>query len=292
MRTGLSKTGNMKHLIYTILHAILGDENYYQLWYFIKHKKFAELKNPRTFNDKTIWLSLNDRKPEYKQYVDKYEVREYIKETIGEKYLNDLYGVYDSVDDIDWDKLPDSFVMKATHGSGWIIVCEDKASLNFAQAKKKMAGWLKLNFYTLYGEWVYRDLKPRIICERLLKNDDESGLTDYKFYCFNGKPRIIQVDRDRFSKHTRTYFDTSWNKINFELGGCPSSKSRIPQPGKLDEMLRLSEVFAKDKKYIRVDFYFVNNEIYFGELTFYNGNGMLNFDPPEYDNKLGDYIPL
>lgn len=282
----------MKDFLLGVLRRITTDKLYYQVRFVIKHGAPARIKNPVSFSSKLIWLNLYDRNPLYNTLVDKYDVRGYIREKIGEKYLNDLYGLYESADEVDFDRLPEQFVMKATHGSGWIVVCSDKSKLDVVATRKKMKSWMKQNFYDLWGEWVYKDLKPRLIVERFLKNEDESGLTDFKFYCFNGVIRFIQVDMDRFESHTRTYFDTNWERIHFELGGCPAREQAIPRPVCLDEMISISNRLCKDFRFIRVDLYEVQGKVYFGELTFYSGNGMLNFNPKSLDNEIGSYLKL
>ncbi len=282
----------MKYAMKETMHQVLGDKLFYQLSFLIHHRRIANLKHPRSFSDKTVWLSLYDRNPEYNKYVDKYDVREHITETIGEKYLNDCYGIYNSVDEINFDELPDSFVLKPTHASGWVIACPNKAKLDIEDAKMKLSRWMKLNYYNITGEWVYKNLQPRIICERFLKNEEESGLTDYKFYCFHGEPRFIQVDRDRFANHNRTYFTPNWEKINFELGGCPTSTNEINAPENFKDMMKIARTLSEGFKFIRVDLYEVEKKIVFGELTLYNGNGLLKFNPEKFDLLIGDFIKI
>ncbi len=282
----------MKDFLLHTLRKFTNDKLYYQTRYLIKHKSFVDLKKPETFSAKLIWLNLYDRNPQYNQIVDKFDVRSYIREKIGDKYLNDVYGLYDNVDQIDFESLPEQFVIKATHGSGWIVVCEDKSKLDWEAAKKEMNSWLDKNFYQLWGEWVYKDLKPRLICEKFLKNETESGLTDFKFYCFHGKIKYIQVDMDRFQNHNRSYFDLDWKPLDFELGGCPTRKDPISKPVCYDEMLEIVNKLCQGYKFLRVDLYEVNGKIYFGELTLYSGNGMLVFNPKSYDKKIGSYLNL
>ena len=282
----------MKDFFLNILRRTTNDKTYYQFRHLFKHRERVQLRDPQTFNSKLIWLNLYDRNPEYAAFVDKYEVREYITKRIGEKYLNELYGVYERVEDIDFESLPNEFVLKATHGSGWIIICDDKTRFDIGRAKKQMQSWLNKNFYDLYGEWIYKELKPRIICERYLRNEHESGLTDYKIYCFNDTPKFVQVDMDRYQDHTRTYFDLNWQQIHFELGGCKASSSPIEKPGSLNEMIEIARVLCRGLKFLRVDLYLVDGKIFFGELTLYSGNGMLNFSPKQYDKKIGELLKL
>jgi len=281
----------LKHIFFVILRKITSDVLYIKVRYFITYKRFINLRKPNTFFAKINWLKLYDRNPWYTNLADKYKVREYIKERIGSEYLNELYGVYDSTEAIDFRNLPNSFVMKATHGANWILFCSDKSSFDIAMAKKTMNTWLKSNFYEMWGEHVYKNVSPRIICEKLLSNEYEPALIDYKFHCFHGKPTYIQIDRNRFQNHTLDFYDLEWNRLPFGLW-FPPSKNNIPKPKPLTKMLALAKVLSKEFKYIRVDFYVVKDKIYFGELTFYPCNGFGVFDPPSMDHEFGRLINL
>lgn len=282
---------SVKSDLLMFLRHICNDKMYYKIRYYIKFKKRLSLKNPDTFNAKINWLKLYDRNPLYSRLVDKYEVRSFVERKIGDEYLNTMYGVYNSTSQINFDKLPDSFVLKGTHGSSWVIVCPDKSQLNIQEAKNTMDVWLKKNFYKLYGEWVYKNVPPRIICEKYLSNQNESALIDYKFYCFNGAPKFIHVDTDRFEKHCRNFYDLNWQRMPFSL--CyPQADRDVKRPSKLAKMIELASILSADFKFVRVDFYQVDDKIVFGELTFNPGNGLEIFTPNKYDLIFGQYINI
>jgi len=281
----------IKKTILPILRFLLNDKLYYQIRFFLKFKKILNFSNPQTFNAKINYLKLYDRNELYFKLVDKYEVRQFVKEKIGEKYLNKLYGVYENISDLDFDSLPNSFVIKATHGSAWVLICDDKNKFNFIKAKKKINFWLSNNFYELWGEWVYKSLKPRFICEKFLKNKNEASILDYKFYCFNGEPKFVHVDLDRANRHERNFYDLSWKRMPFGL--CyPQSKREAKKPNQLKLMIKLAKKLSSDFMFVRVDFYEIKNQVIFGELTFNPGNGLELFSPEKYDKQIGDLLNL
>lgn len=260
-------------------------------WFF---NKKLNLENPQTFNEKLQWLKLHDRNPMYTNLVDKYEVRKYLSKTIGDEYLVPSLGVYDKFDDIDFDKLPNQFVIKCTHDSGGVVICDDKSKLDLEKTRKKIKRCLKRNYYYANREWPYKNIKPRIIIEEYLldKENPKCDLVDYKVMCFNGEPKIIFTCTDRYDKGLKvTFFDLEWNKLPFERH-YPSSKSNIEKPKKLKEMIELSRRMAKKFKFIRLDWYEVNNRLYFGEYTFYPGSGFEEFTPNEVDKEIGDLLEL
>lgn len=252
----------------------------------------VNLVNPVNYNDKLQWLKLYWYDPLATKCADKYQVRDYIKETIGSKYLNELLAVYDSVDEINLNELPNSFVLKATHASGYNIICKDKNKMNWKQEFKKMRRWLRINYYWSKREWVYKNIKPRIICEKYIEEVDIGELRDYKIFCFNGEPKLIEVDFHRFTNHKRNIYDLNWNFMNVEIEHPSDPDAKIPRPINLDEMLRLSKILSKDFPHVRVDFYNVEDRILFGELTFFHESGMGKFNPPEFEEKMGAYIKL
>ena len=252
----------------------------------------VDLENPIKFNDKLQWLKLNWHDPVATKCADKYEVREIIKEKIGEEYLNELIGVYESVDEINIDELPEKFVLKGTHGSGFNIICKDKNELNWDLEFKKMRRWLKNNYYLSNREWVYRDIKPRIICEKYLEEFETGELRDYKIFCFNGEPKVIEVDFDRFKNHKRNFYDLDWKFINGEIKYPNDSSVNIQKPEKLSEMLNLSRILSVGFPHVRVDFYYLNNQIMFGELTFFHESGMGSFRPEDFEVEMGKWLEL
>ena len=250
------------------------------------------IDNPRSFNEKMQWLKLYNEDPLLTKCADKYLVREYVKEKIGEEYLIPLLGVWDSPDDIDFDKLPNQFVLKVNWGSGQNIIVKDKAKLDIEETKTKLREWLSphSNHYYYSFEWSYKNIKPKIIAEQFIQqlNND---LYDYKFFSYRGKVKNLFVVSDRFNKKYFDFYDTDWNKLPFERV-YHNSPNGIIKPQNLDRMISLAETLSKDFPFARVDFYDLENKIYFGEITFYPGNGMEAFEPVEWDYKLGEMLTL
>ena len=252
------------------------------------------LNNPVKYNDKLQWLKLNWYDPIATKCADKYEVREIIKEKIGEKYLNELIAVYESVDEIDINKLPDKFVLKGTHGSGFNIICEDKSKMNWDEEFKKMRRWLRTYYYLQNREWVYKDIKPRIICEKYLDQDDGDELRDYRFFCFNGEPKFITVDFSITDKKRtrRNLYDLEWNLMDAEISYPKETNIKVNKPEKLEEMIELSKRLSSGFPHARVDFYYIDNKIIFGEITFFHQSGMGKIVPEDFEIKMGEWIEL
>lgn len=268
-------------------------------WYlFFRFKNrvgyWPHLNHPRTFNEKLQWLKLNDRHAEYTQMVDKIDAKKYVASIIGDKYIIPTLGVWNSVDEIEWDKLPNQFVIKVSSDSGGIVVCKDKQTLDIEKAKEKLTnGWGK-NYYVHNKEYPYRDLTSRIIAEEY--KEDESGyeLRDYKIFCFNGEPKILFVasDRQKAGEDTKfDFFDLNWNHLPF-TNGHPNSKEHIAKPKNFEEMLEIAKKLSVGIPQVRIDLYNCNGQIYFGEITFFHWSGMTAFDPVEWDFKLGKMIKL
>lgn len=247
------------------------------------------LDNPITFNEKLQWIKVFYRKKIMTTCADKYGVRSIIEKHIGKKYLNEIYGVYESVEEIDLDKLPDKFVLKSTHSSGHVLIVTDKSTVDWKKEFKKIKGWLKENYYYIGGEWVYKDIKPRIICERLL----ESNIVDYKMYCFNGKVLFTQVISNRVDGNYNTnYYDLNWNPIEVNRLDHQKSDNEIPRPINHSKMINYSEVLSKSFPFARIDFYEVDGNLYFGEITFFPVNGFIKFSSYAEDKKWGSYLKL
>ena len=268
------------------------DKEYLEKKFMTLMNRDLNLANPQTFNEKLQWLKLYDRKLEYTTMVDKYAVKKYVADIIGEEYIIPTIGVWNHFDEIDFDKLPKQFVLKCTHDSGGVVICQDKNKLDLKSAKKKIEKCLKRNYYWSSREWPYKDEKPRIIAEKFLSEEGKEDLADYKVLCFHGEPKIIEVHMGRFNgNHTADNYDTFWNKTDIEQLDLPKTNELIPKPVFLDEMLRLSRLLAKNLIHIRVDWYFSNNRLYFGELTFYDGSGYNQFCG-NADEFLGSLIKL
>lgn len=274
------------------LSKILSDKTYLKIYFKYKMGYKLNLKNPQTFNEKLQWLKLYDRNPEYTKMVDKYEVREYIKEKIGEEYLIPLIGVYDNFDDIDFDKLPNQFVIKCNHDSGGLAICRDKSNFDIVSARKKINASLKRNYYYCGREWPYKNVKPKIIIEKYMEDNVNKELIDYKFMCFDGEPKLSFTCSERYKDGLKvTFFDLDWNKLPFERH-YPSSSKKIKKPFNYNLMLKFSKILSDNIPFVRVDWYEINGKLYFGEMTFYPGNGYEEFKPLEWDKKIGDLIKL
>jgi len=271
----------------------LSDKAFLKLLFWARMGKKLNLENPQTFNEKLQWLKLYNRKPEYTKMVDKYEVRKYISEKIGEEYLIPLLGVWDSFDEIDFDSLPEQFVLKCTHDSGGLIICKDKSKLDLVAAKKKITKCLKRNFYKYNREWVYKNVKPRIIAEKFMVDSiQKNGLADYKVLCFGGEAKLIEFHLDRYSKrHTQDIYDTNWNKTAISQNGYVSDRV-IDKPSQIDRIIELSQILAKGICHVRVDWYIIEGKVYFGEITFFDGSGFSAFDDEKDDLYIGSLIDL
>lgn len=267
------------------------DEEYIKLKYFYKMKKKLDVDNVKTFNEKLQWLKLYDRNPEYTKMVDKYEVKKYVSNIIGEQYIIPTLGVWDRFEDINFEELPNQFVLKCTHDSGGLVICKDKNNFNINEAKKKINKSLIRNYYYHGREWPYKNVEPRIIAEEYMVDESGTELKDYKIYCFNGEPKIIQVDFNRFKGHKRRMYTIAWKPLKMNLI-YSINDTKINKPNKLDEMLNLTRILAKDISFVRIDFYVINDKIYFGEMTFYPESGFGKFQPDEWDEMLGSWLEL
>lgn len=281
------------------LKSVLNDRTYLRLLYFFEQGRPLHLKNPETFTEKIQWLKLNDRKPLYTKMVDKIEVKGLIRELVGDEYIIPTIGCWDSFDDVDFDSLPDQFVLKSTNGSGGcVVICKDKAHFDISEAKRVIESTAKGNVGVTYREWPYLDIKPRIFAEELITNPDSEDLTDYKFFCFNGRPLYCQVIANRRSHETIDFYDRDWKHQEF-FGLNPSVNPSVnpsgiilPKPENFALMLQLAEIISKGHIFLRVDLYNVRGKIYFGETTFYPASGFGRFQPAEWDLRLGGLIEL
>lgn len=271
----------------------LKDEAFLKLRYYGEMGKRLDLENPTTFNEKLQWLKLHNRNPEYTRLVDKYQVRQYIADTIGPEYLIPMLGVWDDPDEIDFDKLPDQFVLKCNHNSGLgMCICKDKSSLDFDKVRRDLRRGLKQDYYKIGREWPYKDVPRKIICEQYM--DDGSGeLKDYKVLTFNGEPKLIELHQGRFSKqHTQDFYDSNWELTNISQAGEPCGASPSPKPDCFEKMIALTRIVGKKMSHVRVDWYIIQNHLYFGEITFFDASGFDPFDDPSDDCLLGSWITL
>ena len=272
---------------------ILPDKWFFQLSYFIDHLRFGykyrplNLIFPKTFSEKISYLKLHYRHDLGSLVADKVAVREYIKKKIGEEYLIPLLAVYDNASQIIFGDLPQSFVLKTNHGSGWNIVCKNKDLLNKKDAINNLNRWLSWNAYYLSREWQYKNIKPMILCEQML----EYEINDYKIFCFNGKPEYIQVDLNRFSGHKRIFYNTNWHRQDFSLL-YPISSINLGKPEKLDEMLNIARKLSIGFIFSRIDLYLHDNKIYFGEITLHPEGGNCPITPELFDYMMSDKLKI
>lgn len=270
----------------------MDDERYLRIAFRIRMGERLNLENPQTLNEKLQWLKLNDHRPEYSTMVDKYEAKKYISNIIGEEYVLPALGVWDSFDKINFDNLPNQFVLKCTHDSGGIVICRDKSEFDFSKARKKINKCLKHNYFYGSREWAYKNVKPRIIAEPYILDESGIELKDYKIFCFNGVPDYVEVDFNRWIEHKLNPYDFEWNPLNF----CDDSKNDysadIPKPKNLEKMRELAGTLSKGYPFLRVDFYSIYDKIYVGELTLQPGSGYIQYNPKDRDLYYGKKLKL
>lgn len=281
----------------------MSDRNYIMTQYQVRMQRKLNLDDPQLFSEKLQWLKLNDHNPLYTQLVDKYRVREYIAEKVGQEYLIPLLGVWDDPDEIDFDALPDQFVLKCNHNSGTgMYICRDKSQLDQDAVRKNLRKGMRENFYKRCREWPYKGVTRKIIAEKLMAQSTdtrfEKGLDDYRFYCFHGEPRLIYVYQSSGLKYDNKpgiascdIFDTHWERMPFRQKSPNAPVSPLP-PANLDKMLEISRCLSQEKIFMRVDFYEVDGQLYVGELTLYPGGGFAPFYPAEWDQTIGTWLNL
>ena len=271
----------------------MSDKQFIIKAYKYRMNKKINLYKPRTFNEKLQWLKLYDRNPKYTNMVDKYEAKKYVASIIGEEYIIPTLGIYNKFDEIDFDKLPKKFVIKCTHDSGGLVICKNKKDFDIKKAKNKIEKSLKRNYYYCGREWPYKNVKPRIIIEKYMIDEEGQELKDYKLFCFNGLPKIILVCSNRNGSYKNTdFYDTEWNLMPFTREKHENNKKEIKKPRGLNEMLEIAKKISKDIPFVRVDLYEIKGKVYFGEMTFFPSAGFEGFNPEEYDRILGYMLEL
>lgn len=263
-----------------------------RLIYYRAVGKALHLNQPRTFTEKIQWLKLNYRLPIMRRLADKYDSRQYVAERLGSQVLNELYAVWDRPEDIDFGSLPDQFALKVTSASHANIFCRDKSTLNPDRVRAQLQEWAALDYYCDTREWAYKNGRPRIIAERLLDDGTGQSPADFKFYCFNGKPELIEVAIGRHHNLTITLVDLQWNVLPCSYNFLPRHTRPIPQPENLQEMIRYAEILAGDFPFARIDFYSIYGKTVFGEITWYPTSGLAPFQPPEFNQRFGDLLKL
>ena len=274
---------------------LISDKRFLQIKFRLEMGQKLDLDNPKTFNEKLQWLKLYNRKSKYTTMVDKYAVKDYVANIIGKEHIIPTLGVWNSVDEIDWEALPNQFVLKTTHGGGGggVVICKDKATFDNNKARKTLQKSLDSDIYWNYREWPYKDVPKRIIAEEFMTNNSKD-LEDYKIHCLNGEPKIILVCRNRYGAGPLVddFYSPEWKLMDVKRPGHPNSTVPLEKPELLEQMLELSRTLSTTVPFLRVDFYIINNRIYFGELTFFPASGMSKFEPEEWDYTFGNHLKL
>lgn len=284
---------NSRELRIKILNLLsfVPDKLMIKLQYYIKLNRKLNLDKPTRFTEKIQWYKINYQLPVLKQCVDKYSVRDFIRHKGLDHTLNNLYGVYSNYKDIEVNGLPDRFVIKSTNGGGGnnIIFCDDKNNFDLQSLEITFKSWLKTKKKSGGREWAYYGLKPKLIIEEYLVDEvnPKEGIKDYKFFCFNGEVKYIVVDIDRYTKHKRNFYDVNWNYLDVS-SDCPNSGDVLAKPEGLSEMIEVATILSEDFPFVRVDLYYVNKKVIFGELTFYPWSGYVEFKPDKFDFLLGE----
>ena len=270
------------------------DEPYLKICYRAAFGKWPDFKHPVTFNEKLNWLKLHDRKPIYTTMVDKYEAKKYVASIIGEEYIIPTLGVWDRFEDIDFESLPNQFVLKCTHDSGGLVIVRDKSKFDREQARKIIEKSMKREFFYVAREWPYKNVKPRIIAEQYMEDDTTKDLRDYKFFAFDGVTKALFIATERQTEGEETKFD--FFNMDFKhldiTNGHPCADTPPKMPENFEEMKRIAEKLSENIPHLRVDFYEVNGKTYFGELTFSHWSGLVPFEPETWDKTFGDWIKL
>lgn len=286
-----------KNDIFRALLRSLPDKAYLQLQYHYHTGKWINFKAPKDFNEKLQWLKIYDRRPEYTMMVDKVRAKQYVGSIIGQEHIIPTLGVWDDARDIDFDTLPNQFVLKTNHDSKGVLICKDKDSFDKEYARSFLNERLSKNSYWYGREWPYKNVRRKVFAEKYMIDESGSGLIDYKFYCFNGKPMFLYCCLAQFidgkkGRGLLSFFDFDWNPTPFNRSDHEPFPYQLRKPKNLDEMIRISESLSKDIPFLRVDLYNINDNIYFSELTFTPGSGYGPFSPPEWERKIGDLIVL
>ncbi len=277
-----------------LIRFVKSDLKYVKKRYKLEFGKKLDLECPKTFNEKLQWLKLYDRKEEYTEMVDKYEVKKYVSNIIGDEHIIPTIGVYNEFKEIDFDKMPKQFVIKCTHDSGGLIIVKDKSKLDINKAEKMFNKYLHRNFYNISREWPYKNVKPRIIIEKYMEDKNESTMKDYKFFCFNGEPKMMYLSEGLENHETACM---SFYDMNFQLTDCKRKDYKqlnyIPtKPKTFELMKKYAALLSKNIPHLRVDFYEINGQLYFGELTFFTCSGFIPFEDKKWDEIMGNWIKL
>ncbi len=279
--------------VISISFLIKNDTKYIKLLYRLLTGSRLDLKHPTTYGEKLNWLKLYDRVPEYSIMVDKVRAKEWVSQRIGSQYIIPTIGVWENPEDIDFDALPEKFVLKCNHNSGkGMYICRDKSRMDIRSVIKELHKGLKENYYLRFREWPYKDVPRRILAEQFMEEENgTSELVDYKFFCFNGQPYMMYISQDHAAQPTTDFFDMSFNRLPIRMKD-PNSNIEVEKPKLFEEMKKLATVLSKGIPHLRVDFYVINNKVYFGELTFFHNAGFTVIWPKEWNVKIGEMIKL
>lgn len=285
---------NKKKILKRAKNALrfLPDKSFIQLYYFVRFHHKCDFINPRTYNEKLQWLKLNNRDPLYTKLVDKFEVKEWVASRIGAEYVVPTIGVWDTFDDIDFNDLPNRFVLKCTHDSEGLVIVQDKSTFDVCEAQKIIESAMAYNFYYIGREWPYYNVRPRIIAEPYLEDKKFGELRDYKFFCFGGEPKCMFVATGRSAGNTKfDYYDLEFRHLDIKQHYL-NSDVPIEKPDTYSKMIELSKILSKNMPHVRIDFYEVDGRLYFGECTFYHFSGFMPFEPTTWDVTFGNWLNL
>ena len=288
------KPSNLGLAILIRITPIVPDKLYIKWLFRLSMGYKLDLDSPKTYNEKLQWLKVHYKNDEYTKMVDKVDAKDYVAAIIGKDHIIPTLGVYDNANEIDFDALQNQFVLKCTHDSGVIIICKDKTTLDKKTAIKRLNKNLRRKYYRWSKEWPYKDVKPRIIAEQYMVDESGYELKDYKFFCFNGEPKAMFIASDRSNANEETkfdFFDMEFNHLPMK-NGHPNASIAPQMPEKFDEMRMLAGKLSNGLPQVRVDFYEVDGQVYFGELTFYHHAGIVDFTPHEWNVKFGEFVDL
>ena len=273
------------------LTRFVPDRTFLKWHYYFSMNRFPDLDHPTTFNEKLQWLKLYNRRPEYTVMADKYRVREYVEEKIGKEYLNPLLGVWESPDEIDFDRLPEKFVLKCNHDSGSTVICKEKSGFDRKKAVRFLKKRLRTNYFWMGREWPYKNIERRVIAERYMTDGSGSALKDYKFFCFNGRCKALYIATDRGTDTRYDFYDRDFHHLPL-VWEHPNADKELPKPENFDEMIRIAEILSEGIPLVRVDLYDICGRICFGELTFFHAGGVQPLEPESFDELFGSWIRL
>jgi len=285
-----NKTNRIGLIIRHTLGRLLSDKSYISHDFKRVFGKKPDLENPVTYSEKLQWLKLYDRKPLYKTLADKIAVRDYISKNYGSRYLFPLHGVYDSYDDIDFNVLPNKFVLKPSHASGHIFFCENKDEIDHRALRKTVNRWLRTDYYYEHREWQYKGIQRKLLCEKYMVDSEYGVPRNYKFFCFNGEPKVLLVTTGNGPNRPQNYFDLDFNALDI----CSDRRNieKLEKPENFDEMLFLVRKIVKPFLHVRMDMYIISGKIYIGEFTFHHYSGVKKWHPESADLELGAMLEL